>query len=93
MDADYPNTGVNFACRFTNILLFVINEEISPLTSCVIGFRAVGESDRAGAEVLCNLENGRADTSCVNGGVKTCHWGGAKVGHFGVRALERVALK
>ncbi len=29
----------------------------------------------------------------VNGGVKTCHWGGAKAGQFGVRALERVALK
>ena len=29
----------------------------------------------------------------VNGGVKTCHWGGAKVGQFGVRALERAALK
>ena len=28
----------------------------------------------------------------VNGGVKTFHWGGAKVGHFGARALERVAL-
>jgi len=29
----------------------------------------------------------------VNGGVKSCHWGGAKVGQFGVRALERAALK
>ena len=29
----------------------------------------------------------------VNGGVKTCHWGGAKAGQFGVRALERAALK
>ena len=29
----------------------------------------------------------------VNGGVKICHWGGAKVGQFGVRALERAALK
>jgi hypothetical protein len=28
----------------------------------------------------------------VNGGVRTCHWGGAKVDHFGARALERVAL-
>ena len=28
----------------------------------------------------------------VNGGVKSCHWGGAKVGQFGGRALERVAL-
>jgi hypothetical protein len=28
----------------------------------------------------------------VNGGVKTFHWGGAKVGHFGARALDRVAL-
>ena len=28
----------------------------------------------------------------VNGGVKTCHWGGAKVGQFGVCALERAAL-
>jgi hypothetical protein len=30
--------------------------------------------------------------SDVNGGVRTCHWGGAKVDHFGARALERVAL-
>ena len=30
--------------------------------------------------------------SGVNGGVRTCHWGGAKVDHFGARALERVAL-
>ena len=29
----------------------------------------------------------------VNGGVKTCHCGGAKVGQFGVCALERAALK
>ena len=28
----------------------------------------------------------------VNGGVKSCHWGGAKVGQFGGRALECVAL-
>ena len=28
----------------------------------------------------------------VNGGIKSCHWGGVKVGHFGVRALERAAL-
>ena len=28
----------------------------------------------------------------VNGGVKPCHWGGAKAGQFGVRALERAAL-
>ena len=28
----------------------------------------------------------------VNGGVKTFHWGGAKVGHFGARVLDRVAL-
>ncbi len=33
------------------------------------------------------------DLRTVNGGVKTCHWGGAKAGQFGVRALERVALK
>ena len=29
----------------------------------------------------------------VNGGTKPDHWGGAKVGQFGVRALERAALK
>jgi NAD-dependent deacetylase len=29
----------------------------------------------------------------VNGGVKTCQWGGAKEGQFVLRALERVALK
>lgn len=28
----------------------------------------------------------------VNGGVKVCHWGGAKAGQFGARALERAAL-
>ena len=28
----------------------------------------------------------------VNGGVKTFHWGGAKAGHLGARALDRVAL-
>jgi branched-chain amino acid aminotransferase len=28
----------------------------------------------------------------VNGGTKPGHWGGAKVGQFGVRALERAAL-
>lgn len=28
----------------------------------------------------------------VNGGVKPGHCGGAKVGQFGVRALERAAL-
>ncbi|AVW91344.1 hypothetical protein DA792_09840 [Celeribacter baekdonensis] len=28
----------------------------------------------------------------ANGGVKTCHCGGAKVGQFGVCALERAAL-
>ena len=28
----------------------------------------------------------------VNGGVKTFHWGGAKVGHLGARAFDRVAL-
>jgi len=28
----------------------------------------------------------------VNGGVKTCHRGGAEVGQFGVHALERAAL-
>jgi catechol 2,3-dioxygenase-like lactoylglutathione lyase family enzyme len=29
------------------------------------------------------------ETQGVNGGVKTCHWGGAKVGHFGECALDR----
>ena len=28
----------------------------------------------------------------VNGGVKTFHWGGVKVGHLGARAFDRVAL-
>jgi hypothetical protein len=28
----------------------------------------------------------------VNGGVKTFHWGGAKAGHLGARAFDRVAL-
>ena len=37
-----------------------------------------------------NMEE--AAVSAVNGGVKSCHWGGAKVGQFGGRALERVAL-
>ena len=31
--------------------------------------------------------------SGVNGGLKFCHWGGAKVGQFGARALERAAPK
>ena len=29
----------------------------------------------------------------VNGGVKTFHWGGAKVGQLDASALERTALK
>ena len=29
----------------------------------------------------------------VTGGVRTCQWGGARVDRFGVRALERAALK
>ena len=33
-----------------------------------------------------------AESSVVNGGVKTFHWGGAKVGHLGARAFDRVAL-
>ena len=28
----------------------------------------------------------------VNGGVKACHWGGAKFGQFVVRALGREAV-
>ena len=35
------------------------------------------------------ISTGKRD---VNGGIKSCHWGGVKVGHFGVRALERAAL-
>ena len=37
-------------------------------------------------------ENEEIAEAAVNGGVKSCHWGGAKVGQFGGRALERVAL-
>jgi hypothetical protein len=29
----------------------------------------------------------------VTDGVRTCQWGGARVDRFGVRALERAALK
>jgi len=32
-------------------------------------------------------------TSGVNGGVKTFHWGGAKVGQLDASALDRAALK
>lgn len=47
--------------------------------------------------MFCVTHRGKTDPrldglGCVNGGVRTCHWGGAKVDHFGARALERVAL-
>mgnify|MGYP001829128267 CR=1 FL=1 len=31
-------------------------------------------------------------SECVNGGTKTCHWGGAKVGHFEVMGALANAL-
>ena len=39
------------------------------------------------------LELRAGGVAAVNGGVKSCHWGGAKGGHFEVRALEREALR
>ena len=53
-------------------------------TTCVLGGERFGEGRR-----FTSIYNGCG----VNGGVKICHWGGAKVGQFGVRALERAALK
>jgi hypothetical protein len=46
----------------------------------------------AAVRCTCKYKVGTSGT-VVNGGVKSCHWGGAKGGHFEVRALEREALR
>ncbi|MDU8911986.1 Arm DNA-binding domain-containing protein [Aestuariicoccus sp. MJ-SS9] len=51
-----------------------------------------GQKNRKGAPLRTDFGLGGADIVSVNGGVKTCHLGGAKVGQFGARALELAAL-
>jgi hypothetical protein len=50
-------------------------------------FELLKQNDDVYEDAFCQKAS-----AIVNGGVRTCHWGGAKVDHFGARALERVAL-
>jgi CRP-like cAMP-binding protein len=53
---------------------------------------SIGPSHVKRIQTATFVESLARDKDLVNGGVRTCHWGGAKVDHFGARALERVAL-